>query len=489
MIRRIIINNFRSIEHRDIPLGSMNAFIGPNNSGKSNILRALDTVIGDTWPSRPFTDRDFFQHDTTRTIEILVLFDAALQCDQTVHGFRLAYDLAHGVDYNAVDDAGDVLIAFNRPKRVTNEMRNEVALLYLELDRQSERQLRPSTWTLYGKLLRRIESGLPAADRTAFVTAVSNAITNHLQGHLNPVQQAISDLVQRQTGLGVQLNFRLVDPIEALKGVRPYVIDPPMNSDPDDVGAGVQSAIAIAVAKAYADIARQPLMIAIEEPELFLHPHGMRHFYRLLRELADNGLQVVYATHEQAFVSAGDHEAIHIVRKTGGQTNVTSGSTIALPAGQAGLQLQSKFNDRLNEAFFASAVVLVEGDCDEIACKCAFDALGVQTDRDSISILGLSGIREIPTVARLLVAFGIPTVALVDEDPGNPNTTAATAQITATIGVANVFQHVPNIETVFGLAHKPSRVDAMTTFPAWFAANPVPQVHQDLAARVAAIRI
>ena len=117
------------------------------------------------------------------------------------------------------------------------------------------------------------------------------------------------------------------------------------------------------------------------------------------------------------------------------------------------------------------------------------NALGVQTDRDSISILGLSGIREIPTVARLLVAFGIPTVALVDEDPGNPNTAAATAQITATIGVANVFQHVPNIETVFGLAHKPSRVDAMTTFPAWFAANPVPQVHQDLAARVAAIRI
>jgi predicted ATPase len=33
-------------------------------------------------------------------------------------------------------------------------------------------------------------------------------------------------------------------------------------------------------------------MIAIEEPELFLHPHGMRHFYRLLRELASNGIQM-----------------------------------------------------------------------------------------------------------------------------------------------------------------------------------------------------
>jgi energy-coupling factor transporter ATP-binding protein EcfA2 len=490
MIRRVIINNFRSIEHRDIPLGPMNAFIGPNNSGKSNILRALDTVIGDTWPTRPFTDHDFFQHDTTRTIEIIVLFDAPLQCDQTVHGFRLGYDLAHGVDYNAVDAAGAPLFfGFNRPKRVTKEMREEVALLYLELNRQSEKQLRPTTWTLYGKLLRQIETDLPPGDRTDFINAVSDAIANHLQGHLNPVQQAISDLVRRQTGLGIQLNFRLVDPMEALKGVRPYVIDPPMNSDPDDVGAGVQSAIAIAVAKAYSDIAHQPLMVAIEEPELFLHPHGMRHFYRLLREFADNGLQVVYATHERAFVSAGDHESIHIVRRAAGQTNVTSGSTIVLPQGQAGLQLQSKFNDRLNEAFFASAVVLVEGDCDEIACKCAFEALGVQTDRDSISILGLGGIREVPTVARLLVAFGIPTVALIDEDPGNQNTAAATAQITGIVGAANVFQHAPDIETVFGIAQKPSRVDAMTTFPAWFGVHAVPQVHQNLAARVAAIRI
>ena len=490
MIRSIVINNYRSIEHLDLPFGPMNAFAGPNNSVKSNVLRALDTVIGSTWPSRPFADWDFFQHDTTRTIEITVLFDAALQCDQTVHGFRLAYDLAHGVDYSAVDDVGNQVFAFgNRPKRVSNDMRDEVALLYLELDRQSEKQLRPSGWTLYGKLLRKIEAGLPAADRTAFVADVSAAIAARLQAHLNPIQQTISDLVQRQTGLGVQLSFRLLDPMETLKGVRPYVVDPPMNSDPDDVGAGVQSAIAIAVAKAYADIVRQPLMIAIEEPELFLHPHGMRHFYRLLREFSNNGVQIVYATHERAFVSAGNHESVHIVRKTNGRTSVTSGSTIALPQGQAGLQLQSRFNDRLNEAFFASAVVLVEGDADEIACKCAFDALGVQIDRDSISILGLGGIREIPVVARLLVAFGIPTVALVDQDPGNPNTVAATAQITAAVGGANVFQQIPNIETLFGLPNKPSRVDAMTVFPGWFQANAVPQVHQDLSNRVTAIRI
>ena len=50
-----------------------------------------NTVVGSTWPSKPFTDRDFYRHDTARTIEITVLFEAALQCDAAVHGFRLSY--------------------------------------------------------------------------------------------------------------------------------------------------------------------------------------------------------------------------------------------------------------------------------------------------------------------------------------------------------------------------------------------------------------
>lgn len=487
-ISRLVINNYRSIEHLDLDFGVSNAFVGPNNAGKSNILRALDLVLGDTWPTRPFEDRDFFNHDTTRTIEIVAFFDAALACDLAVRGFRLAYDAAHGVEYCAVDAAGAVCLwPRGNPKRVSNDMRAEVALLYLELDRESEKQLRVNPWTLYGKLLRRIEAGITAADRGAFVAAVNAAMAAHLTGYLNAAQTSMSDLVQQQTGLGVTLGFRMIDPMEALKGVRPVVVDGATNTDPDDVGAGVQSALAIAIAKTYADIVRTPLMIAIEEPELFLHPHGTRHFYRLLKGLAATGLQVVYATHEKAFVSAGDHQAIRIVRKIGGRTIVSSGSGIVLAGIGNTLQLQSKFNERLNEAFFASVVVLVEGDADEIAVKCAFEILGLEIDRQSISVLGVGGIGEIRMIAALLIAFNIPTIAIIDEDPGNPTTAAASAQIVLALGAANVFTQSPNIETLFGLASKPKKVTAMTAIPAWFAANAPQPVYVDAAARVQAL--
>ena len=88
-IRRICIENYRSIENLDVELSSVNALVGPNNSGKSNILRALNIVLGETWPTKPFTDKDYFQHDLTRTIHIQVFFQNLLQCDHDVEGFWL----------------------------------------------------------------------------------------------------------------------------------------------------------------------------------------------------------------------------------------------------------------------------------------------------------------------------------------------------------------------------------------------------------------
>ena len=44
-ISRIIIKKFRSIEKADIWLGSINAIVGQNNSGKSSLLRALNSFF------------------------------------------------------------------------------------------------------------------------------------------------------------------------------------------------------------------------------------------------------------------------------------------------------------------------------------------------------------------------------------------------------------------------------------------------------------
>ncbi|HUU18945.1 MAG TPA: AAA family ATPase [Sedimentisphaerales bacterium] len=72
-LKWVHIENYRSC--KDIPLefGSMHALVGANNSGKSNILRALDFLFN---PSTTNVDKEsFWNGDTSRIIRVEALFD------------------------------------------------------------------------------------------------------------------------------------------------------------------------------------------------------------------------------------------------------------------------------------------------------------------------------------------------------------------------------------------------------------------------------
>lgn len=77
MLTRLKVRNFRALEDVDVPLGRITAFVGPNGTGKTSLLRALEIVLGETWPSlRSFRiPQGFTAFETTRAIEIVVGFD------------------------------------------------------------------------------------------------------------------------------------------------------------------------------------------------------------------------------------------------------------------------------------------------------------------------------------------------------------------------------------------------------------------------------
>jgi AAA ATPase-like protein len=62
-VKGVRINNFRSLKSIDITLSpGLNVLVGKNNAGKSNIIRALDYVLGEKWPTyRDFEHKDFFK--------------------------------------------------------------------------------------------------------------------------------------------------------------------------------------------------------------------------------------------------------------------------------------------------------------------------------------------------------------------------------------------------------------------------------------------
>jgi predicted ATP-dependent endonuclease of OLD family len=476
MIEKLIIQHFRSIKGIEVKLGEVNGFIGPNNAGKSNIMKALNMILGESYPSnRSFEENDFYNRDKSHPIKIEVKFKSPLNCDKRIVGFRLTFD-GNTCEYVAIDENGRDI------KKVSNEMRDEVSLMYLGLNRQAEQQIRPTSWTLYGKLLRHIDKKMDQDKKEKFIKEVRNSYESNIYlPTLREMEDHLCTYIKEQTGLDVYLRLSILDPVEILKNLRPYFKEKQnfQEFDAEDMGAGTQSALAVAIARAYSKIVKEPLILAIEEPELYLHPQGCRHFYKLLKELSEKGVQIIYTTHERSFVNLADFECIYLVRKESGETKIYYGREQKI-SDKKKIRLISHFDEQLNEIFFANQVVLVEGFTDKIACKLALEKLGVDLDKENISIVECSSKNSIKPISEVLRIFKIPTYVLLDEDPGNAETKKVISELQEFLGNDRVFIQQPNLEGMFGLSKKLSKAEAIEFFPEWFKNNTPPQVYENI---------
>lgn len=74
---KITINNYKSIKHLEFETSpGLNAFIGANSTGKSNIFDAINWVLGPIYPSFNSTKKeDRFLGDENNKIAIRLDFD------------------------------------------------------------------------------------------------------------------------------------------------------------------------------------------------------------------------------------------------------------------------------------------------------------------------------------------------------------------------------------------------------------------------------
>jgi hypothetical protein len=227
-------------------------------------------------------------------------------------------------------------------------------------------------------------------------------------------------------------------------------------------GTGPANALVRGI-EACCDDGVEGLVILIEEPELYLRPQAQRYLYRLLREAASSGNQVIYSTHSPAFLNVARLEELVLVeRRRSGYSTVTQPE--ALLADDE-FRAQSEFDAERSELFLARAAVLVEGLTEKLALPFVFRALGYDPDREAISIVECGGKSNIPLFARVCAAVDVPFLAIHDRDasPGiqpSAEDVALNDLIAATSGIGRTVVLEPDFEAVAGLAghrHKPMR--------------------------------
>jgi AAA ATPase domain len=201
------------------------------------------------------------------------------------------------------------------------------------------------------------------------------------------------------------------------------------------------------------------ILLLIEEPELYLRPQAQRYLYRLLREFAGQGNQVIYSTHSPAFLNVSRLEELVFVER------LPSTGTRALqpdPVSPAeDFRVLTEFDAARSELFLARAAVLVEGQTEKLVLPFVFSALGYDADREAVSIVECGGKPNIPFFSRICRAIGIPFVVVHDSDrrPSGRLTQAdraLNALIVESAGEDHVIVLDPDFEGAAGLTgHKP----------------------------------
>jgi hypothetical protein len=203
------------------------------------------------------------------------------------------------------------------------------------------------------------------------------------------------------------------------------------------------------------------VVLLIEEPELYLRPQAQRYLYRLLREFARDGNQVIYSTHSPAFLNVSRLDELVFVER------LPSTGTRALQphpvSPDEDFRVLTEFDAARSELFLARAALLVEGQTEKLVLPFVFSALGYDADREAVSIVECGGKPNIPFFSRICSAIRIPFVVVHDSDrrPSGeltPADRALNALIAETADGERVIPLDPDFEAVARVTgHKPER--------------------------------
>ena len=333
-------------------------------------------------------------------------------------------------------------------KNVAGGLLPEFYLVPAVRDLSDETRIRNTT--VFGRLLQRAVQEMTARD-PRFLELRSRL--QQLIGELNDRPQGTgvprSQLAELESllsaelsGWGVNVSIQVTPPeIEKILELGTELhLDDGLRTLAERKGHGLQRAVLFALLRAWAKVLRtaseqggreaqaprrasESTYFAIEEPELFLHPHAQRQLHGVLLDLAASPEhQVFLCTHSTYFVDLDHYPGIAICRKPSSPIGTQIRQcTRELFEGADASDRKNRFhmatwvNPDRGELFFAKKVVLVEGETEKVVLPFLAAKLGC-LDSD-VSIIDCGSKFNIRLYVAILNAFKIPYCVVHDEDP------------------------------------------------------------------------
>lgn len=463
-LKSLRVENFRSVQSLTIELPQVCAIVGPNNSGKSNILEAIRRVLAPEWGprARDFTEDDVYLRDEALDIQIECSFEPPLEYRKLkdadpveIERFRFVFDRykigpqagtrrLEQSSLTAADEKPTVMATYARkgtPPRfepllgIPQDLRDTVPLIHIGTDRSLRRQLPSAQYSLLRRIFEGINERLHDPAQTVkvrdskgnekdvtrierFEQLIKLAMNLLRTEEFNKLEASIKRNALEQLGLdadedAIDLFFTPIRTMDFYKALDIVIKEGDFSISATEVGEGFQNAIVLAVLRAFEETRRSGAILLIEEPEMFLHPQMQRSLYKTLRKIGETN-QVIYTTHSPHFVSVPEYRDVLLVRRNEGGTYVVQSSLASDSKRRE--KLLKELDPERSELFFAKRLLLVEGDTEKLSFPEYAAGLDIDLDRAGATIVEVGGKRNLKDFAELAILFQIPTGIVYDKD-------------------------------------------------------------------------
>jgi putative ATP-dependent endonuclease of OLD family len=464
-LHKLRVSNFRCIGPKavEIELDDIVVLVGPNNAGKTSILRAYEVVMEHGTNEGKLTIDDFpnntIAEGTLPTIELeTVVFDTTAPGPKWVRtdpvtqemfvrekwtwagpgtAKKVGWDVSAG-SWHATEGpwgAPNVAQAYRpKPHRVAafadpNEQAKQVVEVLKEaLDSRIKeaKKKRPdggndTEASEYEKLI-------------AAIGALQKSIADDATKAVDELRSELAGILGKVfPGYAVSFDARPEDEIE--KTLSLFKVGPLLRMGPSDghqatlerQGSGACRTLLWAALRILAERAgtktdkARPHLLLMDEPENCLHPDAIREARRVLYALPDTkNWQVMITTHSPVFIDLSRNNT-SIVRVERGTTGAVEGTTIYRPTrahldddDKAELKLLNMCDPYVAEFFFGGRTIVVEGDTE-------YTAFNHVISRDPEKYKGLHIVRArgkacVVSLAKILNQFDNGYAILHDSD-------------------------------------------------------------------------
>lgn len=477
-LEEIRIRNYRSIKDVTVrfPSNCPVILFGQNNAGKSNILSAINTFLGEKFPLyQDIADSDY-RAGSREPIDITGTFD------ENVLGVRpfLPQSCASGTVYdtNSLYHKGlptsninikKIGLQYQKYMPSNNKIPYPERYFYSPDNSHLIIDIEENAWRDYSSLLISANEGLRSAldhgNKNSIIRKLFSKIFN--QNELESLKEKLDEAKKELPENGIirmvmgdllymvnnyidgfsALDFALYNP-EDLSGAIHFVVKEGCESI-YDLGEGEQQILTLSLLIAYAKYARGFRVLLVDEPETHLHPLAQKWLKEYIKKrskypISDRGdkLQFVIATHSPYFLDPDFIEGfVHVYKESG----VTCAKQLSITDLCKTVQKEKEEKDRTKEelityfhvmftderlrGFLAKTVMLVEGPSEFEALPIYFTNQDFPLYEEGIDIICCAGKGNIETFYKIFEAYGYKCYAIFDYDEGNDTEKSADKQL------------------------------------------------------------